>query len=543
MISGRFTEPTRAERSLLGKSIEAGWRLACQARPLSDAVIEIRFRPSRVSKLRKRADISIDPKFYAVPVHNYKRSRPSDEEILLQYLAELGLEDAEFIKGALARVGELEDGSSFFLMVDGKTVRDISKKRASYGLAVDIGTTTVAASLVDLSDGRLVDEEVDFNAQIRYGSDIISRIGYSATGKEGLGVLRKAVVETINQLIERMCRRQKINPKSIYRVCVAGNSVMTHIFFGIPPRHLGSIPFEPVFRRSLSWTAGEAGIMANPLAEVYSLPLPGGYIGGDVVGDIIASGMLNDGTSMLIDVGTNGEIVVKRGDGLYATSVPAGPAFEGVGVTSGMPAIEGAIFSFKEEGGELRYRTIGDRAPLGICGSGYIDLLAELIKAGTLDTSGRFRVGSSDRLRRRGGVLEYVVVEAQDSDGGEDITLTQVDVRRLQLVVSAFKTAMTLLLREVGVGFGDLDRVYVAGAFGYSINRENAVLIGLLPPIDYGKIEAIGNGSLSGAEATLLSTMARALSAEILAKIKVINMPRSLSFQKTFIEMLKFSWG
>ena len=522
-MQGDLSEPTPREVELLGQQLKNGWRLACQARALGNASVEVPLRRF-LAKFRVRPTARITSPALFVPF-DASEGEPSYEELLLETLRKAGVEARSASLSALNVLSSRPSGVA--VVVEGEVI-DVTDSYSGYGLAVDVGTTSVAASLIDLVSGALVAEAATLNAQLKFGADIVSRIRHAIAEPDGVRQLREAVIGTVNELLSKL----GAPPGRVYRVTVAGNSVMLHLFFGVNPRPLGYLPFRPVYRRSLTARGRELGLNIHPHALVESLPILGGYVGGDVVGDLLTAKLWEYGIAMLIDVGTNGEIVIKRGSEYVAASTPAGPAFEGVGLHSGMMAIDGAIERVRlRGGGEPEYSVIGGGEARGICGSGYIDLLAELLRAGLLSRDGRLARGP--RVRELNGALAYVI----DEERG--IALTQQDVRKLQLAIGAVKLAAKFLMRKVGVSAEDLERVVVAGDFGYHLDARNAMEVGLLPKVDESSVEYIGNGSLTGAELYMVSQDYRRLALELATECKVLDVPRDTH---SFIAELKLGW-
>jgi len=523
VLQGDLSEPTPREVELLGQQLKNGWRLACQARALGNASVEVPLRRF-LAKFRVRPTARITSPALFVPF-DASEGEPSYEELLLETLRKAGVEARSASLSALNVLSSRPSGVA--VVVEGEVI-DVTDSYSGYGLAVDVGTTSVAASLIDLVSGALVAEAATLNAQLKFGADIVSRIRHAIAEPDGVRQLREAVIGTVNELLSKL----GAPPGRVYRVTVAGNSVMLHLFFGVNPRPLGYLPFRPVYRRSLTARGRELGLNVHPHALVESLPILGGYVGGDVVGDLLTAKLWEYGTAMLIDVGTNGEIVIKKGGEYVAASTPAGPAFEGVGLHSGMMAIDGAIERVRlRGGGEPEYSVIGGGEARGICGSGYIDLLAELLRAGLLSRDGRLARGP--RVRELNGALAYVI----DEERG--IALTQQDVRKLQLAIGAVKLAAKFLMRKVGVSAEDLERVVVAGDFGYHLDARNAMEVGLLPKVDESSVEYIGNGSLTGAELYMVSQDCRRLALELATECKVLDVPRDTH---SFIAELKLGW-
>ncbi len=536
-VHGAVSEPTSAERRLLGDALNRGWRLACQVRVIGDCTVTVPVVKEVPPKARLVRPFKIAPLVKLVPLGRIWRQHPSIEEVVAEAARSAGLDVRSIGLPAIRRLSEiLRSGEPVVLAVKGKEVVGASTSLRGYGLAVDIGTTTIAASIRDLSSGALLAEGVALNKQVEFGADVISRVSYAIRG--GFEELRVAFTSTINSLARDLADRAGIDLEQVYVVALSGNSVMTHIALGVNPATLGSLPFEPAFRRSIEVNASTLGLDISEQAVAFNLPLMGGYVGGDAVADVLASGLLDYGRALLLDVGTNGEVVLKAGRRLLATSVPAGPAFEGVGLTSGMLAVEGAIESVSL-GADLspKFRVIGGGQPKGICGSGYVDLLAELLRLGLLRRDGRFEPVEG-RFRSEDGVLRLPLYEDEEVS----IVLTQLDVRKLQLVIAAFKTAVKQLLKAARVDLSDLEKVFVAGAFGQKLDVNNAQEVGLLPPLPEENIVFIGNGSLTGAEMCMLSEEEFERAQEVALKAEVIELPESESFRRTFIGELKLGW-
>lgn len=526
--SGRLSEPTERERKLLGGMLHDGWRLACQAYIVDDATVELAVR-KKGYKFRIRPSVKVVNPLLLVPV-NVSNGGESIEEELLTTLQKLGAGATYSTTLALNKMAltASREGVSKVAVIAERELLDLAEDYRGYGLAVDVGTTSVAVSLIDLTSGELVDERATLNSQIRFGSDVISRIQYSLVHHNGVKQLQESVISTVNKLVNEM----GVPATSIYKITVSGNSVMLHLFYGIIPKTLGFLPFKPVYRRGLVARASELGLKVYPCAKVESLPILGGYVGGDVVGDILAAELFEYGTAMLIDVGTNGEVVVKKSNQYVAASTPAGPAFEGVGLYSGMMATEGAIEKVRvDHDGEIVYEVIGGEPPRGICGSGYVDLLAELLRKGSLTRQGRLLSGPG--VREVNGITAFLV----DEERG--ILLTQPDVRKLQLAVAAVKLTAKFAMKQLDVELCELEKVIVAGDFGYHLDPCNAMEIGLLPKVDHAVVEFIGNGSLTGAELYMVSSEAKQKVGELLDKCRVLDVPRD---EKAFIEELKLCW-
>ena len=376
-----------------------------------------------------------------------------------------------------------------------------------YGLAIDIGTTTVNGVLIDLNSGEVIAEGSGYNSQIGYGEDVISRMIYAAR-PGGLKGLQEKVVYTINAIIEEMCRTVVISPSDISYIMTAGNTVMAHLLLGINPRYIREAPYVPSVSQFPLTKAADLGIMAHPSVRLFLYPCISSYVGGDIVAGVHACQMhKSDQVSLFIDIGTNGEIVVGNQEWMVCAACSAGPAFEGGGIKHGMRASQGAIenFHIHPETYDPMIVTIGQTKPRGICGSGLISIVSELLEAGVIDPQGKFnRELNHPRIREGEDRWEYVLAWGQTSMTGEDIVITEVDLDNLMRAKGAMYAGYQTLLESVGLSFGDLDRIILAGNFGAYIDLERAICIGLLPDIERERYYYIGNASLLGCQISLL---------------------------------------
>ncbi len=373
----------------------------------------------------------------------------------------------------------------------------------NFGIAVDLGTTNIVCGIVDLNSGKSVGELSGTNPQTAVGEDILARIHHclklSEAGQPaGLDELRIAAVDAINVLAERLARDAGINANEISCACISGNTTMAHLFLGLDPYNICRAPYVPAANRFGSFGAKELGLNINPEAPVVVLPNVGSYVGGDVLAGILASGMAGrDGISILVDVGTNAEIIVGNRDWLVACAGAAGPALEGGVVSSGMRAAPGAIDRITiDESHEPSFSVIGNIAPAGICGSALIDLLSGLFRTGLIDGRGKFIPGRTERVVNTGSGPAYRVTG--------DIFFTEKDIENLIRTKAAMYTALTVIISEIGITFDDIESFFVAGTFGEYIAADKAVSIGMLPDIPLSKFKLLGNSSLAGASLALL---------------------------------------
>lgn len=393
-----------------------------------------------------------------------------------------------------------------------------------YGVAIDLGTTTVVGCLVDLASGEIIETGSTLNRQITYGEELITRIGYASTG-EGLATMQRAAVESITEVISQLVAKSGIRQTDIADITVGGNTVMNHLLCGIGPRYLelanAAVPRQPIVRK-----ASGIGLAAGPGTNLYCLPDVSRFLGGDVVGGVISSGMhVSSDLSFLIDMGTNGEIILGNSEWLASVSCASGPAFEGGGITFGMRAMKGAIEHLRIDPAtsESTYSVIGNVPPRGICGSGIIDAAAEMVEARILDFAGKLREGNP-RIRRTAEGLEYLVVPAQKTGISRDIVITQRDIDYLMDSKAATCGGIAVLLKKYKISPADIRQVYLAGAFGTYITIENTVRFGIIPDFLNACIHPIGNGSLSGAYAALVSRKYREAAEVVAEKMVYIDL-------------------
>ncbi len=400
-----------------------------------------------------------------------------------------------------------------------------------YGLALDIGTTTIVGALINLNSGKLIDEEFRLNPQKKYGMDIISRISYSMQNKTGLDDLHNILLSVINDIIRVGTLRTNIKPNDIYLITVASNSVMNHSLLNKNLESFGKYPYKPLFKKTDLIRASDIHININKDAKLFVVPNIDGFVGGDITSDIISSNFGNkDKIELLIDIGTNGEIVLNNKGNLTATSTAAGPAFEGAKIKFGMIAKTGAIDKIYIKENDIKFETIGDFQPVGICGTGLINGIASFLKLGWIDYTGRI-------------LKEYIpenrYIETENDFGiklTDKIYISQQDIREFQLAKGAILAGITLMLKKYKLQTTDIDTMYIAGAFGKYLNLENALTLKLFPEMDVKKIKFIGNGSLQGAINILLNKDILNKSLEIVDNIEFFDIANQENFQTTYIE-------
>ncbi len=384
-----------------------------------------------------------------------------------------------------------------------------SENYRNFGIAVDIGTTTVAVQLVELPTGKVLATQTAYNEQVDCGLDVISRINY-ARKPQRLQELRERVLHTINKLIHQLCSGNQVEPSEILNAAIAGNTTMIHLLLGLPPEYIRLEPYTPTLLKSPFFTAEEIGLHINPISLVHISPAVGSYVGGDITAGLLCT-PIAQGTQdvyLFIDIGTNGELVIGNDDFLMTCACSAGPAFEGGGIDCGMRAALGAIdhVDIDPQNGTPTYRTIGQVKPKGICGTGMISLLANLFLSGWLDAAGKLnRDKSCPAIEVSGRQARYIIVPTNETGNGKAITISEIDIDNIIRAKAAIYSASALMLEQVGLSFDDLANIYIGGGFGRFLDIEQAITIGLIPDIPREKYKYIGNSSLMGAYMALVS--------------------------------------
>lgn len=565
VVLGGACPPTDAEkRHLEASELRACVRLACQARLTGDATVDA-VGPSGpgvilVDGLARvpRQDPMLSVRGAEVDTGS-PRGAQSDWE---RFAAALGLEAANEPDLSLARrlaglltgggASDLDGARTLYAVVfDDAAIDVLGEEQDIFGVALDVGTSTLVAYLVNLRSGRVEAAAGTANPQAIHGADVISRISYACTAG-GLETLRQEVVSSANRLIDELADAARIRPKQIYALSAVGNTCMNHLFLGIPPDRLARSPYLPVVRRCSILSPGEVGINMNENGRAWFLPNVAGFVGSDTVGVALACGIDRRSCATLaVDIGTNGEILLADKRRMLACSTAAGPAFEGVNISAGMIATEGAIdhawIAERGDGPDIEVSVIGGGQPKGICGSGLVSLTAALRQAGVLDASGSFV--SRDRIPR--GPLRQRVIDGPSGPefalapcGPERgarrpaMTLTQRDVRELQLAKGAIRAGVEVLLGELGLKADDLDMVILAGAFGTYVDREAAMRIGLLPPLEHARVVSAGNAAGMGAVLALTSRSAYRDALRLADEIEHVDLASRGEFQAIFADSM-----
>lgn len=545
--------PTEPERVHLSEDeLEAGWRLSCQQRVDRDFTLTTPVYDETTQakeQLAHQLQIELDPGITKVDLQLPSPGREDQRSDTTRLADALGMDDLTFSLPALQKLPDALRADDFqvTVMLDNDRVVDIESGDTSselYGLAVDIGTTTLAGYLLDLGTGEELAIRSSMNPQQRLGADVITRIKQvHDRGREGLAELKDAVVKGINSLVKRVSEAARIEPSQIAKATVVGNPTMLHLLTGIPPSFIDHSPYTPVLQEGLAFSAGQLEIGVNPEARVHVFPGISGYVGGDITAGVLFAGLhRDDRLSLFVDIGTNAEIVLGNRDQLLACSTPAGPAFEGARIKHGMSATPGAInyARLDPERDDIQLDVISSVPPRGICGSGLIDLAAELLKVGAIDDKGTLRADGDSpyaaRIREAdNGQPEFLV-----TDSPEPILLSQQDVRELQLAKGAIRAGVEVAMDEVGATPEDVDVVYLAGAFGNYVRRESVLQLGMLPSFPMESIKALGNAAGQGAKLALLNRGQWDDVGELARNVHYLELSYHPDFSDTFMQSMLF---
>lgn len=553
--AGWVSEVSERELRHLGDSIREGYRLACQLKLEGDVVVVVPDE-SRVEGKEKLVVLGVEPSVELSPAVlkiRVKLNPPtlesplSDDYNLLSKLRELGFEAERISYGALKKLPEKlrECSWDIYVVLYDNEVLDvecISRNGGIYGFAVDVGTTKVAGFLVDLSSGSVVYAAGEINPQVVYGEDVMSRITHAILNPNGLADLQRSIVNCVNSLIEKACSESRVDPSRVYEVVVVGNTAMLHLFLGIEPRYLGLSPYVPSLGLEHAVKANNLGLRVNEESYVYIPPSVAGFVGADFLADLLVVKLLDEyETALILDIGTNAEIGLIHRNTILACSAAAGPALEGGHIKHGMKSSQGAIERVFINPCTLEpsWKTIGGTPPKGICGSGVVDAVSEMLKVGIIDKRGKMLNIYHPRVRRGPDGLEYVLAWRDETASKQwDIVVTQRDISEVQKAKAAIQAGWRVLLSALNLTENDLDAVFVAGAFGNYINPESAVTIGLLPEVPASKVVFLGNSAGSGARILLKSREARGMLKELRGKVKYVELAAHSLFTKEFIASL-----
>jgi uncharacterized 2Fe-2S/4Fe-4S cluster protein (DUF4445 family) len=559
MVTKGVSAITPKEREYLTPyDIENNIRLACQANVQASTVVSILSTPSAKDQILEAGvsrtvafDPAIKKHFLDLDKTDLKNEKPLDQ-LIRGFLEQTGIRRPILDFSCLKKLPLVlqNNAGGVTALLQGRQVLGFEAgdtRDRIYGLAVDVGTTTMVGYLFDLGSGNLVGVNSALNSQASYGSDVVSRIEHAIQNLEGLEQLKAEVVATINRIIEKLCDLKNISNREIYSLYLVGNTPMNHLFWGISPCFLARFPYNPLTVKALGVSAGDTDVQMNPLGRVFSLPLISGFIGSDTVGVILSTGLHKSRLPrMAIDIGTNGEIVLTDGKAMVACSCAAGPAFEGAHIQCGMRGTSGAIDRVYLSDGEIRYHVIDEVPPKGICGSGLVDAVKVMLTAGLLNNNGKLldREAVANprlaRLIRREKYAQLALTGEHKPIGGEAVVVTRKDISELQLAKGAMRAGINILMDKLGLRESDIREVYLAGGFGNYVNPASAVTIGLLPVFPNAKITPVGNAAGSGAKMALLSTRAYKEAVKIAERVEHVELANIPQFQQEFAKGVLF---
>lgn len=564
IISGEVSGITEEEKKFLTeKERQEGYRLACKTKPLGNLIIEL---PKQKKDSQRKKDMAVLPEtFVPEPVIKkvYKKvkraSMKEQRSDCGRIQAAFEMENLKIDRSLLSKIHRILEekrgdvtavfyGNKMIGLEAGDTTKDC------YGLAVDIGTTTVVGMLWDLNRIKLMEVTARTNPQSIFGADVISRIQFCNEDESHLARIQEKIIQCMNEMIKEMALQSGIRTESIYEAVVVGNTTMSHLFLGVHPGSLARTPFAPVFCHCVDTPAKELSLLLNEEANVCFLPNIAGHVGADLSAVLLATGLKEkEGANIVIDIGTNGEILLEKDGEILACSTAAGPAFEGASITMGMRAADGAIEKVTVEENQkgeksIRTKTIGNVSAEGICGSGLIDLISCLLQIGVIDKTGRM-ITKQEALE--GGLtpaLANRIVEGEKGQAfildykktGEPVFLTQQDIREVQLAKGAIYAGMKTMMKMLQIDEQELNHIYLAGAFGNYIDKKSALAIGLLPKVPEEKIQPIGNAAGTGACMALLSGTSRKMVKLLAREVKHVELSMNMDFQEEYLKAMNF---
>jgi uncharacterized 2Fe-2S/4Fe-4S cluster protein (DUF4445 family) len=551
LVNGSLSRLTLEEEAALSDAdLEAGYRLACQSVPLTDVKIEIPpeslTAPQRLQVEGIELEFDIDPAVRPMDVSvepaNMQDLR-GDDARLLAALAETGIVEAKIPYEVLRNLPEILRGNAWQtrLAMDGdRVIAVLPPGEALLGVAVDVGTTKVAAYLVELSSGKTLAKAGIMNPQVSFGEDVVSRIAYANQNPAQRQLLHQRIISALNDLIAELCKQSNSRQEQIVEAVVVGNTAMHHFFLNLPVQQLGAAPYVPALSGSIEMRASQVGLQLAGGARLFVPPNIAGYVGADHVSMLLGTDVWRaKGNVLSLDIGTNTEISLVSDGKILSCSTASGPVFEGAHIHDGMRAAPGAIERVQILDEQVRIQTIEDLSPVGICGSGILDAVSEMIKAGVLDRSGRLMTGHP-LVRQIDSTLGLQLADAADSGHGRPVLVDRKDVHEIQLAKGAIRAGTQILLLEAGLTDQDLDRIVIAGAFGTYIHIPSAIQVGMLPDLPLERFEQVGNAAGVGARQMLVSRERRKQASEICRKVNYIELTTHADFTDQFMDAIFF---
>lgn len=553
---------TAADRKVFTEAeLTAGWRLSCRSEVHTDVICEVPRLMGNLKAALMGVDrhVVLDANVHKIPL-TLEPPTLDDQRSDYSRIRDALLAEGYEVYASLMLLRQLpsvlrQSQWQVTAVVVGQELVSVEAGDTSgraYGLAFDIGTTTVVGMLLDLNSGAAVAVRSALNGQAVHGADVIARISHTMLNEDGLQQLNESIVQTLNGLIAQLLAEGDVAGHEVYEVVIAGNATMQHLFLAADPEAIGLEPFIPVVEDLIQVRAQDVSLGILPQAQVHLLPYVGAYVGADLVAGLLTTGLAqNEGVRLLVDVGTNGEIILGSAERTVATAAPAGPAFEGAQIQDGMRASEGAIEAVTITHDTIALQVIGDGPPLGLCGSGLLDAVAQLRLSGLMLPSGRFvkaedaaQLVGPDLARRiitdEEGRRSFVLAWAEESGSGKPVVLTQRDVRELQFAKGSIAGGIDVVMQELGVEASDLVEIYLAGSFGSYINPQSARIIGLVPAVPVERIQAVGNAAGEGAKIALLSFREREVARALPEIVEYHELSGRGDFNDSFLSVLQF---
>lgn len=550
IISDQLPSPNLIEQSVFNSEmLSKGWRLACQT--IIQGALKIHIPVECLSTLQRlqlegvadEQGLISSLEFFDFEISSNNPPGITGEDQTADFLSNFPYpltDDQSLLKHSVIEALVNNNGRLRLVAKDGKLVNFLKFRQPAFGLAIDLGTTKIAAYLVDFQTNKVVSKASSPNPQIHYGEDVISRILFCMEHEDGIHTLQNLVVNTLNSLIQQMSEEVQADDDQIIEAVVVGNTAMHHFFAGLPVRQLGLAPYSPAVTRSMTITPAQIGLKISSNATIYLPENIAGYVGGDHVAMMVATNSVDAHDIVLaLDIGTNTEISLVKNGNIYSCSCASGPAFEGAHIKDGMRAADGAIERVNIEGDRLFLSTIGGKKAIGICGSGILDLIAEMRRNGIINDRGNYD-NNHQRVRGTGRNTEFLLVPGDESGSSNDIVLTRKDVNEILLAKAAIQTGIEILLKTAEITSNQIDRFIVAGAFGTYLDINSAKQIGMFPDIPTERFEQVGNAAGSGARMMLVSDEMKKKGTEFSKRTKYVELTLFPDFQKIYIDSLRF---
>ncbi len=544
ITAGDSTITSQEQKLLSREELNQGIRLACLVDIEADLTVELPTeQKAEIVTEGLERKVNLAPRMKKFCISPAEPTIEDQRDYLTRIYDQLPVQKANY--SVLEKLEEIKEAKTVTITVKGKKLVQLeegNQVESNYGIAVDIGTTTVVLYLLNLETGDEVDVYSFTNPQSQFGADVISRVNYTLEQAGGEEKLQEVLIAELNQGIDKLVSRNELTHDQIWAVNIVGNTIMLHTLLGLNAESIAKAPYIPAFTDQVTLNPADLDLKLNSAGEINLLPSISGYVGADIVGDMLAVDFnLSEDWNLLIDIGTNGELVLGKEDEIFACAAAAGPALEGANITFGMAGVPGAISEYEiKVNGEINYQVIGNQSPQGICGSGVLDIIAQLYTQGFLTKNGAFKEELPARQRMRMTSYEDAPAYQVTGKSSGNILLTQQDIREVQLAKGAVAAGIEILLSEAGIDYEAVDNVYLAGGFGSQIKASSAAVLGLIPPELEEKVVKIGNGAGIGAKLSLLNQELSRAAEEITNQVDYIELSTHSDFQTIFMQEMEF---